>query len=68
MVPERMLVVPLTATLNATVPLPDPVPAPDTVIHPAPLNADHEQPLPAVTANDPPPPADANPCPDGAIP
>jgi hypothetical protein len=56
-VPDRELVVALAATENDTVPWPLPAPGALTAIHEALLEATHEQPSPAVTANDPEPPA-----------
>ena len=57
-VPVRDVVAEFGATLNVTVPFPDPLAPPVTVIQPTPLAAVHAQPLPLVTVNEPvPPPA-----------
>ena len=57
-VPVRDVVAEFAATLNVTVPFPDPLAPPVIVIHVALLAAVHAQPLPLVTVNEPvPPPA-----------
>jgi len=56
-VPVRGLVVGFAPTLNATVPLPDPVAPAVTVIQLTLLDVVQVQPLPAVIENDPLPPA-----------
>ena len=58
---------PLQATLNVTVPGPDPVAPAVTVIHAAPLTAVHVQPAPAVTVTTPVPPATTIGIDDGVI-
>jgi hypothetical protein len=55
-VPVRELVALFAATLNATVPLPEPLAPLVIVIHDALLVAVHAQPLPLVMLNDPVPP------------
>lgn len=55
------------ATLNVTVPLPDPLAPAVTTIQLAVLDADHVQPPPVVTVNEPEPPADGIDCDTGAI-
>ena len=56
MVPARAAPVALGSTLNCTVPPPDPLAPPVTVIHEALLTAVHRQPVPAVTLTEPVPP------------
>jgi hypothetical protein len=58
-VPVRVVVAGLAATVRATVPLPVPLAPLATVIHDAPLEAVHPQPLPAVTETLADPPAAA---------
>jgi hypothetical protein len=65
-VPVRA-VPPFAATLNETVPLPDPEAPAVSVIQSAFVTAVHAQPSPAVTATVPVPPADATGCDAGAI-
>jgi hypothetical protein len=56
-VPVRCAVVEFAATLNVTVPVPDPVAPPVTVIQATLLVAVQPQPLEVVTEKDPLPPA-----------
>ena len=65
-VPVRCTVVMLGATLNVTVPLPDPV-ALVIVIQLTLLDAVQAQPLAVVTLNEPLPPSDGTDCDVGAI-
>lgn len=57
MVPVRCVVAVLAATLNVTVPLPDPLAPPVMVLHATLLTAVQLHPADAATANDPLPPA-----------
>ena len=66
-VPVRCVVAELAATLKLTVPLPDPLAVPVTVIQLTLLVAVQAQPLPAVTENDPDAPDAATDCEAGAI-
>jgi hypothetical protein len=64
MVPVRCTVVPLAATENVTVPLPEPLAVPVTVIQLTLLVAVHAQPA-VVTVNEPVPPSDGMDCETG---
>lgn len=64
-VPERGVDDVFAATVNDTVPLPEPPPV--TVIQPTPLVAVHEQPVPAAIENEPLPPAAGIDCDAGEI-
>jgi hypothetical protein len=66
MVPVRGVVLVFAATVNETVPLPDPLAPPLTVIHAAPLVAVQAHPLPAVIENEPLPPPAGTDSDDGA--
>ena len=65
-VPTRWLFTVLAATLNVTVPLPDPLAPPVTTIQLAVLAADHPHPAVVVTVNEPVAPADGTDCDTGA--
>lgn len=67
MVPLRGVVVVFAATVNETVPLPDPLAVPVTVIHVAPLVALQAQPAAAVIENEPLPPDAGTDCDVGAM-
>jgi hypothetical protein len=66
-VPVRWDVAPFMATLNVTVPPPDPLAPPVTTIQLTLLDALHAQPPAVVTVNEPVPPADGIDCDAGAI-
>jgi hypothetical protein len=67
MVPLRDVVVVFAATVNDTVPLPDPLAVPVTVIHVTLLVALQAQPAPAVIENEPLPPDAGTDCEPGAM-
>lgn len=66
-VPVRCVVAVFAATLNATVPLPDPVAVPVIVIQLTLLTAVHGHPPEAATVNEPLPPADGIDCDAGVV-
>jgi hypothetical protein len=67
MVPLRGVVVVFAATLNETVPLPDPLAVPVTVIHVTLLVAVQAHPAPAVIENEPLPADEGRDCDVGAM-
>ena len=66
-VPLRGVVVVFAATVNETVPLPDPLAVPVTVIHVTLLVALQAHPVPAVIENEPLPPDAGRDCDAGAM-
>ena len=66
-VPVREVVALFAPTLNVTVPLPEPLAPAVTTIQLTVLDADHVQPAPVVTVNEPGPPAEGIDCDTGPI-